>query len=41
LTHGHDLHTCGRIGSIAAGEIISHFGARPETPLKELLHQVL
>ena len=41
LTHGHDLHTCGRIGSIAAGEIISHFGARPETPLSELLHQVL
>ncbi len=41
LTHGHDLHTCGRIGSIAAGEIISHFGARPETPLSELLQQVL
>lgn len=41
LTHGHGLHTCGRIGSIAAGEIISHFGARPETPLSELLQQVL
>ena len=41
LAHGHDLATCGRIGSIAAGEIISHFGARPETPLKELLERAL
>lgn len=41
LTHGHDLRTCGQIGSIAAGEIISHFGARPETPLNELVKRVL
>ena len=41
LAHGHDLATCGRIGSIAAGEIISHFGARPETPLSELLPRAL
>lgn len=29
--------TCGRIGGIAAAEIISHFGARPERQLTELL----
>jgi len=28
---------CGRLGSIAAAEVISHFGARPATPLKDLL----
>jgi sugar/nucleoside kinase (ribokinase family) len=27
----------GRLGSIAAGEIISHYGARPETSLAELM----
>ena len=31
-----DLETCGRLGVIAAGEIISHVGARPETDLKQL-----
>jgi sugar/nucleoside kinase (ribokinase family) len=34
LTHGHDLATCGKLGSLCAAEAISHFGARPETPLK-------
>ncbi len=33
---GLDLATCGRLGAIAAAEIISHYGARPETSLKEL-----
>ncbi|MEO1230011.1 MAG: adenosine kinase [Myxococcota bacterium] len=28
---------CGRVGSIAAAEIIGHFGARPEVDLKTLL----
>lgn len=28
---------CGRLGSIAAGEVISHFGARPEVELKTLI----
>ena len=41
LTHGYDLPTSGRIGSIAAAEIISHLGARPETDLRELVHHVL
>lgn len=36
LTHGKPLGECGRLGSVAAAEIISHFGARPETSLAEL-----
>jgi sugar/nucleoside kinase (ribokinase family) len=36
LTHGRDLTTCGKLGSLCAGEVISHFGARPDTPLKTL-----
>lgn len=34
---GHDLETCLRIGAIAAAEIISHYGARPEADLKKLV----
>ncbi|MBN9559168.1 MAG: adenosine kinase [Alphaproteobacteria bacterium] len=37
LTAGRSLAACGRIGSIAAAEIISHFGARPQTDLKRLV----
>lgn len=37
LTHGHDLATCGRLGGIAAAEVISHLGPRPETSLAELI----
>jgi sugar/nucleoside kinase (ribokinase family) len=29
------LAECGRFGSLAAAEIISHYGGRPETPLKD------
>jgi len=36
LTHGRDLGTCGKLGSLCAGEVIGHFGARPETSLKNL-----
>jgi len=36
-----DLAHCARIGSIASAEIISHFGARPETPLNELVEAKL
>jgi sugar/nucleoside kinase (ribokinase family) len=39
LTHGRDLASCGRLGSLAAAEVISHFGARPETSLKTLAQQ--
>lgn len=41
LTHGLDLTTCGRIGSVAAAEVISHLGARPLTPLDELVAPLL
>ncbi len=37
LTSGKSLETCGRMGSIAAAEIISHYGARPETDLRTLM----
>jgi fructokinase len=33
-TAGRPLAVCGRLGAIAAAEIISHFGARPEANLK-------
>lgn len=36
-TGGRDPYDCGRIGAIAAAEVIGHYGARPETPLCELL----
>ncbi|MEO1207481.1 MAG: adenosine kinase [Pseudomonadota bacterium] len=35
-THGLGLEKAGRLGSLAAAEIISHMGARPETQLSEL-----
>ncbi|MCU1426196.1 MAG: sugar kinase, ribokinase [Actinomycetia bacterium] len=41
LTHGHDLATAGRLGSLAAAEVISHLGARPEVPLAELAAPLL
>jgi sugar/nucleoside kinase (ribokinase family) len=37
--NGHDLETCGKLGSLAAAEIISHVGARPEQPLGKLARQ--
>jgi sugar/nucleoside kinase (ribokinase family) len=36
LTHGKDLAQCGRLGALAAAEVISHYGPRPETPLHAL-----
>jgi len=38
LTAGKSLPACGRMGSIAAAEVISHYGARPEADLKKLMH---
>jgi sugar/nucleoside kinase (ribokinase family) len=35
LTRGLPLETCGRLGSLAAAEVIGHIGARPESPLRE------
>ncbi len=39
VTRGDDLATCGALGSVAAAEVISHFGARPDASLKELIKQ--
>jgi sugar/nucleoside kinase (ribokinase family) len=36
LTHGLSLYDCGRLGGIAAAEVIAHVGPRPEVSLKEL-----
>ena len=36
---GQSLATCGRMGCVAAAEVISHFGARPEADLKELFRE--
>lgn len=40
LSSGRDLETCGKLGSIAASEIISHIGARPETDLRNLAREI-
>ena len=37
FTRGKPLAECARLGGIAAAEIISHVGARPETALKDLI----
>ncbi len=39
LTQGFELDVAGRIGSICAAEVISHYGARPEVSLKELVRE--
>ncbi len=36
LTRGKDFAHCAKLGALCAAEIISHFGARPETKLSEL-----
>ena len=38
LATGQSLKTAGRMGCIAAAEVISHFGARPEVDVKALFH---
>ena len=39
LATGQTLATAGRMGCIAAAEVISHFGARPESDLKDLFRK--
>ncbi|MFN9545071.1 MAG: adenosine kinase, partial [Alphaproteobacteria bacterium] len=36
LSRGLPLDVCGRLGGIAAAEVISHFGPRPQVSLKAL-----
>src|SRR5690606_26699997 len=35
------LGQCGRLGAVAAAEIISHYGARPEADMKTLIQPVI
>jgi sugar/nucleoside kinase (ribokinase family) len=37
LSQGYDLAGCARLGSLAAGEVISHVGPRPHRALREFL----
>jgi sugar/nucleoside kinase (ribokinase family) len=39
LTRGKTLTDCGRLGALAAAEVISHYGPRPDVPLKDLAAQ--
>lgn len=39
FTQGKDMAECGRLGSIAAAEVISHMGPRPEVSLSDLVNQ--
>ncbi len=39
LTQGLPVAVCGRLGSLAAAEVISHIGARPETSLAKLARE--
>jgi sugar/nucleoside kinase (ribokinase family) len=41
FTHGYDLGTCGRLGAVAAAEVISHLGPRPEQSLAKLAAPLL
>lgn len=39
LTQGLHLETCGRLGALAAAEVISHYGPRPQVSYAELAKQ--
>ncbi len=39
ITNGHGYEAAGRMGNIAASEVISHIGARPETDLTALFKE--
>ncbi|MGB3722561.1 MAG: adenosine kinase [Pacificimonas sp.] len=41
LEQRRDLKDCARLGAVAAAEVISHYGARPETDLKTLAAKAL
>jgi sugar/nucleoside kinase (ribokinase family) len=41
FTEGRDLGLCGRLGALAASEVISHLGPRPETNLAELAAPII
>jgi sugar/nucleoside kinase (ribokinase family) len=39
LARGADDRSCGRLGALAAAEVISHLGARPQTSLRDLARE--
>ena len=39
MATGRDMETCGRMGAVAAAEVIGHMGPRPETDLGALFAQ--
>ena len=39
FTQGAPLAVCGRLGSLAAAEVIGHIGARPEVDLRALARE--
>lgn len=39
VTHGYALPVAGRLGAIAAAEVISHYGPRPQRDLKEMARE--
>ena len=41
FTQGHDLPTCGRLAGVMAAEVISHYGARPETDVRALAAKII
>jgi sugar/nucleoside kinase (ribokinase family) len=36
LSRGRPLQQCGKLASLAAAEVISHYGPRPQVSLKDL-----
>ena len=41
VVQGFDFPTCGKIGGIAAGEVIVHIGPRPASSIAEILKKQL
>jgi sugar/nucleoside kinase (ribokinase family) len=39
LARGADDRSCGRLGALAAAEVIQHLGARPERSLRDLAQE--
>jgi sugar/nucleoside kinase (ribokinase family) len=39
LIEGFDAERCARLGALAASEVVSHLGARPQVPLRRLAEQ--
>jgi sugar/nucleoside kinase (ribokinase family) len=39
LANGQSLEVCGRMGCVAAAEVIGHFGARPEADMRALFRR--